>query len=109
MLILSKEKNPVVAARATKLGVEVIQGIDDKEPVLRNWCQEHSIALDRVAYVGNDINDAACLRAVGWPVLVARSHSSVNELGRVHLQNSGGHGALRELADMIAASRKEES
>lgn len=108
MLILSKERNPVVAARGAKLGVEVRQGIDDKLSVLQDWCSANGLDAATVAYVGNDINDEACLRAVGWPVVVPEAHSSVVGLARIVLKNQGGRGAIRELAEMILAGRKEE-
>jgi len=105
MLILSKETNPVVAARAAKLKIEAIHGIDNKLPILRQWCAEKGVSLDRVAYVGNDVNDAACLRAVGWPVVVAGAHPDIVSLGRIVLNRNGGSGAIRELAELILAGR----
>jgi len=105
MLILSKEANPVVAARAAKLKIEAIHGIDNKLPILRQWCAENGVSLDRVAYVGNDVNDAACLRAVGWPVVVANAHPDIISLGRIVLNRNGGSGAIRELAELILAGR----
>ncbi|MET7958347.1 acylneuraminate cytidylyltransferase, partial [Streptomyces sp. NPDC005317] len=60
VLILSTEQNPVVAARARKLQVPVLHGIDRKDLALKQWCEEQSVAPDRVLYVGNDVNDLAC-------------------------------------------------
>ena len=37
MLIVSKETNPVVRARAAKLGVEVLNGVEHKAEVVRDW------------------------------------------------------------------------
>lgn len=101
LLIISKERNPVVQARGAKLGVEVQQGIDDKLAALRDWCSRLDIELEQVAYVGNDVNDLECLSAVGWPVVVPDSHPEVLRSARIVLQHRGGHGALRELADAI--------
>lgn len=105
MLILSKERNPVVAARGAKLSVEVLQGIDDKATALRGWCEQRGLSLDRVAYVGNDVNDIECLRLVGWPVVVPESSAPVAAHARVVLSKPGGAGALRELAEMILKAR----
>lgn len=107
MLILSKEQNPVVEARGRKLGVEVQQGIENKAKTLLSWCEHHNIAPSRVAYVGNDINDEECLRLVGWPVVVPNSNPQIEKLARVQLRAPGGRGAIRELAQLILASRKE--
>lgn len=107
MLILSKEKNPVVAARGKKLQVDVIQGIDDKAKSLTDWCNQQAISLHRVAYVGNDVNDIQCLELVGWPVVVPNSHPALAKYARVRLRAPGGRGAIREISELILASRKE--
>ncbi|MDN4475156.1 acylneuraminate cytidylyltransferase [Demequina sp. SYSU T00192] len=101
MLILSKERNPVVAARARKLGVEVQHGVDAKAPALTAWCDAHGLDPARVAYVGNDVNDIECLDLVGWPVVVPEARPEVREHARLTLTAPGGSGALRELAEAI--------
>lgn len=72
LLILSSEKNPVVAARARKLHLPVLHGVDRKDIALKQWCEEEGIAPERVLYVGNDVNDLPCFGLVGWPVAVMR-------------------------------------
>ncbi|WP_372967491.1 cytidylyltransferase domain-containing protein [Microbacterium sp.] len=101
MLILSTEVNAVVRARAEKLRVPVLHGIDDKEAALRAWATESGIPLADIAYLGNDVNDLPALRIVGWPVAVANAHPLVQEAARVVLRRSGGHGAVRELIDRV--------
>lgn len=107
MLILSKERNPVVAARAAKLQIPLQQGIDDKGAALEHWARRAGIHLSRVAYVGNDVNDAVCLRMVGSPIVVPEAHPDVVKLASLVLTKPGGQGALRELAEMILAAREE--
>lgn len=102
-LILSAETNPVVRARAAKLGVEVIAGCDDKLRALTEWADGLGIALTDIAYLGNDVNDLACLRAVGWPVVVADAHRDARAASHVVLRRRGGDGAVRELADRVLA------
>lgn len=104
VLILSTEANPVVAARARKLGVEVRQAASDKAAVLREWADDQRIALSRVAYLGNDVNDLACLELVGWPVAVPDAHPLVLSAARVVLDRRGGDGAVRDLAERVLAS-----
>ncbi len=101
MLILSTEVNAVVRARADKLRVPVLHGIDDKESALRGWADEVGISLADIAYLGNDVNDLPALRIVGWPVAVADAHPLVLEAARVVLTRRGGHGAVRELIERV--------
>jgi N-acylneuraminate cytidylyltransferase len=105
VLILSKERNPVVTARAQKLGVEVLQGIDDKAGALIEWAASKDLPLSRIAYVGNDLNDLDALDAVGWPVAVADARHEVLIAARTVLRNRGGHGAVREVSDRILGAR----
>jgi YrbI family 3-deoxy-D-manno-octulosonate 8-phosphate phosphatase len=105
LLILSKERNPVVTARARKLGAEVRQGVDDKVGVLTEWLSGHRLDPRRVAYVGNDVNDLGPLGLVGWPVAVADARPEVRAAARLVLAQRGGHGAVRELCDRVLAAR----
>ncbi|UKY52325.1 acylneuraminate cytidylyltransferase [Streptomyces inhibens] len=98
LLILSTEKNPVVAARARKLQVPVLHGIDRKDLALKQWCEEAGIAPERVLYVGNDVNDLPCFDLVGWPVAVAGAHDVVRGAARAVTATPGGSGAIREIA-----------
>ncbi|MFF0968014.1 cytidylyltransferase domain-containing protein [Streptomyces sp. NPDC003703] len=101
MLILSTEQNPVVAARARKLALPVLHGIDRKDLALKQWCEEQGIAPERVLYVGNDVNDLPCFALVGWPVAVAGAHDAVRAAARAVTTVPGGDGAVREIADWI--------
>ena len=82
VLILSTEVNPVVSARAAKLGVECRHGIEDKGGELGSWLAEHRLEPRRVLYLGNDINDLPCFEQVGWPVAVASARPSVRAAAR---------------------------
>jgi YrbI family 3-deoxy-D-manno-octulosonate 8-phosphate phosphatase len=112
VLILSTETNPVVAARARKLRVPVLHGIDRKDLALKQWCEEQGITPERVLYVGNDVNDLPCFELVGWPTAVANAHDVVRASARSITATPGGHGAIREIASWIlgpALSRRDLS
>jgi YrbI family 3-deoxy-D-manno-octulosonate 8-phosphate phosphatase len=109
VLILSAETNPVVAARAAKLRVDVLQGITDKAAALEAWADAKGIELDRVAYLGNDINDLGCLELVGWPIAVPGAVPEVIAAARVVLETPGGYGAVRELADRVARPQRSHT
>jgi N-acylneuraminate cytidylyltransferase len=106
ILILSKETNRVVRARATKLQVDVLHGIDGKAEVVLDWLSRQGVAPERAAYLGNDINDLGPMELVGWPVAVADAHPVVRRAARLVLSHSGGHGAVRELCDLVLEARE---
>ncbi|PAW78505.1 MAG: hypothetical protein B9S32_06160 [Verrucomicrobia bacterium Tous-C9LFEB] len=102
MLILSTEANKVVAARAAKLKIECIQDVPDKAKALREICQSRNIPLEEVIFVGNDTNDLPALSIAGLPVAVGDSHPDVLRIASLILRERGGHGAVRELCDLLA-------
>src|SRR5260370_28832333 len=92
-LILSAENNPVVAAWARKLGIELIQGCEDKAGNLTAYCQAAGIGPARVAYVGNDLGDLDAMKSVAWPVAPA-DHPEVKESARIVTGARGGDGVI---------------
>jgi YrbI family 3-deoxy-D-manno-octulosonate 8-phosphate phosphatase len=98
VLVLSSETDPVVAARARKLGIPVIHGVEAKDVELRKWYEAEGIAPERILYAGNDVNDLPCFELVGWPVAVADAHDIVRERARAVTMSRGGHGVVREIA-----------
>lgn len=107
VLVLSTEQNPVVAARARKLGVPVLQGLADKRTVLREWLASEGLDPARVAYVGNDVNDLGAMAEVGWPIATPDAHPKARAAARVVLTRPGGSGAVRELCDRVLSARPE--
>lgn len=105
LMILSSETNPVVSARAAKLGIEAVQGTHDKATILGRWMAERGLDPARVAYLGNDVNDLAAMNIVGWPLAVADAHPTVLSAARHTLSKRGGHGAVREVAELILETR----
>jgi 3-deoxy-D-manno-octulosonate 8-phosphate phosphatase (KDO 8-P phosphatase) len=102
--VLSTEVNPVVTQRCAKLGIPCRQGLAAKDEALVEVAADEGVALDSVVYVGNDINDAACLRLAGIPIVVADAHPDVLELAHYRTRTPGGFGAVREVCDWIGAS-----
>ena len=101
LLILSKERNPVVARRAEKLQIEVIQACDNKLEALTEWLSKNQLPLSQCAYVGNDINDLQCMQAVKLAIAPIDAHPQATQAAHWRLTRAGGKGAIRELSDAI--------
>ncbi|WP_406184398.1 cytidylyltransferase domain-containing protein [Streptomyces albidoflavus] len=101
LLILSTEQNPVVTARARKLRIPVLHGVDRKDEALKQWCDEQGVDPARVLYAGNDANDLPCFALAGWPVAVASAHEPVRRAARAVTNAPGGRGAVREIASWL--------
>ena len=103
VMILSSEVNTVVAARAKKMGVEAIHGmgLQDKGRVMRELLEKKNVKAENVIFVGNDLNDLSCFEVAGWSVAVADAFPAVIQSADYVLSKRGGHGAIRELCELI--------
>ena len=102
-MIISSEPNPVVLARAQKMGVEAIHnvGMQDKGRVMREVLEQKNIKAENVIYIGNDLNDLPCFEIAGWSVAVADAYPEVIRAADHVLTKTGGHGAIRELCEIV--------
>lgn len=99
-LILSTEKNPVVQARAKKLNLQCIQGVESKLTALAEVEKMFQISKERMAYVGNEMNDYEAMGSVGFRFCPSDSHPQVLTISTV-LPEKGGYGIVRHLYDWI--------
>lgn len=104
-LVLSAETNPVVEARCRKIGLPFLQGVKDKAPALRQLLAERGLDPQRVIYIGNDTNDLPCFPLVGCAVAPADAQPEVLRAADLILTRRGGHGAVRELCDLLIRRR----
>jgi len=99
---LSARMSAATQQRATQLGVTLVhQGIASKLETYEQIADELLLEDADIAYMGDDIVDLAVLARVG---LAAAPSDAVEEVrARVHWISScrGGHGAARELVEMI--------
>ena len=138
VIVISSEVNPVVQTRCKKLRVICWQGcgqpgVMTKLATLEAECRGRGITLGQVAYVGNDVNDLECLKAVGFPfvpwdcehelrklhnrmgidqhghelVMETVDLTGISNLRRLH--RNGGDGCVREACDLIADAHKKPS
>lgn len=103
--ILSTETNPVVRARADKIGIEAVHGVGDKGSALIELASAKGVSLGRVLFVGNDVNDADAMGYAGFAAAPADAHPAIMALADYVTEAVGGRGVVRELADVLAAGR----
>jgi N-acylneuraminate cytidylyltransferase len=106
MVVVSTETNPIVAARCRKLDLTAIQGVGDKKAVVHSLIAERGLDPQQVVYLGNDVNDLPCFPLVGCAVVVADAHRDIIPQADLILSHKGGHGAVRELCDLILKNKQ---
>jgi 3-deoxy-D-manno-octulosonate 8-phosphate phosphatase (KDO 8-P phosphatase) len=100
--IISARNSGIVARRAADLGIRhVRQGVHDKRAAFESLLQELDGDARACGFVGDDVIDLPILTRVGFSASVPNGHPDV--LARVHYvtKAAGGHGAARELCDLI--------
>lgn len=100
--VLSKERNPVVTKRCQKLNIQCFQSVDAKGEFLASYFKKYNVNKEAVVYVGNDINDIDAFAQVGIPLAVRDRYIAVDSHVRALTTRVGGHGAVREVCDLVA-------
>jgi YrbI family 3-deoxy-D-manno-octulosonate 8-phosphate phosphatase len=106
-IIISTEKNTIVSKRAIKLGIPCLQGIENKKDALVSYYRKNNITLDKVAYVGNDINDMEAMKIAGYSFCPADAHDSIKTISNYVLKTKGGQGVIREILDLTTNNKGE--
>lgn len=106
--ILSGRASPAVAQRAAELWIDdVIQGRDDKAPAFQRFLERRDTTADRVAYVGDDLQDLPVIERVGLSFAPADAVEAVRRRVDRVLATAGGAGAVREVVELLLAARQE--
>ncbi len=101
IFIISRESNPVVAARAAKLRVPVIQAVTDKLDAVSTLAAREGFNLTEMLFVGNDLNDFHIMKASGAAACPADSHPRIREIATFVLETKGGEGVATEIAEKV--------
>ncbi len=100
--IITGENTQIVQRRANKLKIShLYMGVMNKLEVAKKLCAELNISLQEVAYIGDDLNDAVLLEAVGFSAIPANAPTYMNKYAQLRLSKSGGNGAFREFVETL--------
>ncbi|MFA5321772.1 MAG: HAD-IIIA family hydrolase [Smithella sp.] len=100
--IITGRQSKVVAHRAKDLEIkDVYQKVFNKKEALEKILKKHTLSADAVAYMGDDIIDIPVLKRVGFSAAVADAVDVVKKSVDYITKNTGGHGAVREICEMI--------
>jgi len=104
--VISARHSPALARRMTDLKiVHFYPGYDNKREAFNALLEKLAISPQQVAYVGDDVLDLPVMRLVGLPIAVGNAHFYARETALWITSNTGGKGAVREVADGILSSR----
>ena len=98
IVIASTETNKVVLARGNKMGVEVLQGLDDKAEAIEQYLKQKNLTWNDVWYIGNDVNDLGAIERANLSICPADAVKKIRKSVEVVLKTNGGRGILSEIA-----------
>jgi len=108
--IITREKTEMVARRARKLKIEnCFQGVLNKIETLNKLLSDMGIDKSEVAYVGDDVNDLEVLQLVGFSFCPSDAEDEIMEVCDYICDKKGGHGVVREVANLIIRARRNSS
>lgn len=104
-VIISTEKNPVIAVRAEKLSINAVYGVENKGEAILSFCKRESILPAEVMFIGNDINDIPAFEVAGFTGAPFDAEKIVYDMADWKSSRNGGNGVIRELYGLIAGSQ----
>ena len=104
--IITKRISDTVAIRARDLKLEfVYQGQAFKMQAVRDIMEKEGVALEEIAYVGDDVVDLPVMRLCGLAVAVANAREQVKAEAHYVTQHAGGEGAGRDAIEFILRAK----
>ena len=108
--IITGEFSPSVRMRSEKLRItELHLGIKDKTAVLNDILVRHGLIFNEIAYIGDDTNDVDVLSVVGLAACPNDAMSFAKQKAHYICEQKGGHGAFRELAELIIWAKQQST
>jgi len=103
---ITGRRSTIVEHRASELSIEyVYQGVRDKGTALHEISQNAGVPFDRIAYIGDDLNDLTAFECVTYSIAVADARDPILRAAALIAEKPGGHGAVREVADFLLHQR----
>jgi 3-deoxy-D-manno-octulosonate 8-phosphate phosphatase (KDO 8-P phosphatase) len=104
--LISGETSSLVDRFAAKMSIEEVhKGCKDKAAALRLFSERQGIPLNRICFMGDDVNDLSAIAIAGMSAAPANAQPPVLTAASVTLARHGGNGAVRELIDLILTAR----
>ena len=107
-IILTGRECAATTRRMQELNADYIcQNVKDKVAFLREFMKEHNIAKEKLAYIGDDLNDLAPMQLAGFVACPADSCAEIIQIADYVSPINGGHGAVRDVIEQMLRDSEE--
>ena len=104
--VISGRVSGALERRAEGLGMSYVrQGCEDKEQAFAEIVAAAGLTNDEVAFAGDDLNDIPLMLQSGLGIAVADAAAETRKHAHYVTQARGGHGAVREIVELILKSQ----
>jgi 3-deoxy-D-manno-octulosonate 8-phosphate phosphatase (KDO 8-P phosphatase) len=104
--IITGRRSAMVERRAQELGItHISQGAQDKLAAFERLLAETGLRADQAACMGDDLPDLPLLRRCALGITVPDAPEAVRARAALVTQRPGGHGAVREVCELILAAQ----
>lgn len=98
--------SPATRSRARELGIIHIHETFHKAKTMKELLATLKLSRDEAAFMGDDVMDIEAFKEVGLSIAPANAVDKVKKAADIVTKLSGGHGAVREIADLIIKAKK---
>ena len=107
--LISGENSPLVDRFAAKLGLlDYTKGCKDKAAALHAYALRNDLSLEEICFMGDDVNDLDAMALAGVAAAPSNARENVRSAAAFVSTAPGGHGAVRELVEIIIITRELE-
>lgn len=104
--VITGRKSELVRHRMNDLGITLLyQGYRDKTPAFEALLKEVNIKKEQIAYVGDDVIDLPIMSQLDFAIAVQNAHPFVKQHSHWITERSGGHGAVRDVCELILEAK----
>ena len=104
--IITARTSRLVKRRAKEMRVDFLaQGCLLKLPYYERVLKRFRVSDEQVCAIGDDLMELPILRRVGFAVAVPNAVDEVKQASHYVTQRAGGHGAVREIVDLILKAK----
>jgi 3-deoxy-D-manno-octulosonate 8-phosphate phosphatase (KDO 8-P phosphatase) len=101
-LIVTGRDSPAVRYRVAELGLKhAVYGAVDKLNAAQALLARLMLSWEQIAVMGDDWPDIPLMQRAAFACAPANAHVEVRSIARHVTANAGGHGAARELCDLL--------
>jgi 3-deoxy-D-manno-octulosonate 8-phosphate phosphatase (KDO 8-P phosphatase) len=106
LAIITGRTSKCVELRAKNLGIaRLYQGVEDKLAAMQSLLAELKLAPEAAAFMGDDVVDLPVMLRVGLALSVPAAPQVVRDHAHYVSQREAGHGAVREVCEMILGAQ----